>query len=211
MSSSATTRGNLLIVAAPSGGGKSSLVNAALARDERLVLSISHTTRPARHNERDGEWYHFVEHEAFEELLAADAFLEHAEVFGNHYGTHAGMVDQLLGQGLDVILEIDWQGARQVREKVPECHSIFVLPPSLETLRQRLTRRATDSEAVIAHRMEEARSEMSHWAEFDYLVVNDDFDTALADLTAIIRSLRLGRGYQQNQYAPLLAELLGND
>ena len=203
-------RGNLLIVAAPSGGGKSSLVNALLEADPQLVLSISHTTRAPRRGEQDGEWYHFVDRGEFERLIGKQAFLEHAEVFGHLYGTHAKTVNQQLERGLDIILEIDWQGARQVRAAMPGCRSVFILPPSLEILRQRLTRRATDSEEVIKRRMRDARSEISHWEEFDFLVVNDDFETALADLRAVIGSLRLGRSYQQKQYAPLLAELLGN-
>jgi guanylate kinase len=210
MSSSTPARGNLLIVAAPSGGGKSSLVNALLERDRRLVLSISHTTRPPRRGEVNGEWYHFVDDDTFARLVHERTFLEHAEVFGHRYGTHAGMVNGQLERGRDVILEIDWQGARQVRDTVPDSHSVFILPPSLETLRRRLTRRATDSEEVIERRMRDARSEMSHWAEFDFLVVNDDFETALGDLAAIVRSLRLGRSRQQKQHAALLAELLGN-
>jgi guanylate kinase len=208
MSNDQGARGNLLIVAAPSGGGKSSLVNALLERDPRLVLSISFTTRAPRRGEKDGEWYHFADREEFERLVGENAFLEHAKVFGHWYGTHTQTVERQLDQGLDVILEIDWQGARQIRAALPGCHSIFILPPSLATLRQRLTRRATDSDEVIDGRMQEARSEISHWAEFEYLVVNDDFETALADMEAIVRSLRLGLSYQQKQHAALLEELL---
>jgi guanylate kinase len=209
MSNDARARGDLLIVAAPSGAGKTSLVNALLEADERLSLSVSHTTRPARSGEREGEHYHFVGTGEFDRLVAENAFLEHAVVFGNRYGTHAGMLHDTLEQGLDVILEIDWQGAQQVRAKFANCHSIFILPPSLDELRQRLSRRATDSTEVIEGRMQQARSEMSHWAEFDYLVINDRFETALADLAAIVRSLRLGRQRQQQVNHALLAELLG--
>jgi guanylate kinase len=209
MSSESRTRGDLLIVAAPSGAGKTSLVNALLASDERLSLSVSHTTRAARRGECDGEHYHFIEPDEFERLVGEDAFLEHALVFGNRYGTHAGLLEEKLERGLDVILEIDWQGARQVRQRFPRCHSIFILPPSLQELRQRLSRRATDSPEVIDDRMEQARSEMSHWDEFDYLVINDCFETALGDLAAIVRSLRLGRERQHRTNHELLAELSG--
>jgi guanylate kinase len=208
MSSEAHAPGNLLIVAAPSGAGKSSLVNALLESDARLVLSISHTTRTPRPGERDGEWYHFIDQETFDRQAGENAFLEYARVFDHCYGTSAAAVNALLDEGRDVILEIDWQGARQVRAARPECHSIFILPPSLEVLQTRLKRRATDSAEVIARRMRDARSEISHWQEFDFLVVNDDFDTALADLRAIIRSLRLKLPYRQKQYAPLIEELL---
>jgi guanylate kinase len=209
MSNESRNRGDLLIVAAPSGAGKTSLVNALLASDERLSLSVSHTTRAARRGERDGEHYHFIEPDEFERLVDEDAFLEHALVFGNRYGTHAGLLEEKLERGLDVILEIDWQGAQQVRQRFPGCHSIFILPPSLHELRQRLSRRATDSAEVIDGRMEQARSEMSHWSEFNYLVINDCFETALDDLAAIVRSLRLGRDRQQRLNHELLAELLG--
>jgi guanylate kinase len=208
MSSEQGTRGNLLIIAAPSGGGKSSLVNALLRSDPRLALSISHTTRTPRPGERDGEWYRFVDQDEFLRLADDDAFLEHARVFDHHYGTSRKVVDALLDAGRDVILEIDWQGARQVRAAMPECHSVFIVPPSMGVLRQRLTRRATDSDEVIDRRMRDAQAEMSHWDEFEFLVVNDDFDTALADLQAIVRSLRLSLPYQQSRCAGLLAELL---
>jgi guanylate kinase len=209
MSSDRRARGNLLVVAAPSGGGKTSLVNALLESDSRLALSVSHTTRPPRRGERDGEHYHFVTAKVFEKLAEENAFVEHATVFGHQYGTHAGLLEKQLASGLDVILEIDWQGARQVRAQFPDCRSVFILPPSLGVLRERLSRRATDSEEVIAQRMEAARTEISHWQEFDFLVVNDHFDSALGDLAAIVRSQRLARARQQLEYANLLAELLG--
>jgi guanylate kinase len=210
MSSRAVSRGSLLIVAAPSGAGKTSLVNALLEADARLALSVSHTTRPPRPGERDGEHYHFVDERAFQQLVREDAFAEHALVFGHHYGTHAGFVQDQLQRGLDVILEIDWQGAQQVREAFPECRSVFVLPPSLADLRRRLALRGTDSEDVIHQRMPQARAEISHWREFDYLVVNDHFETALEDLQALLRSLRLTQQRQQVDNAELLAELLGS-
>lgn len=200
----------LFIIAAPSGGGKTSLVNALLSADHRLALSVSHTTRPPRPSEVDGQHYHFTDRSRFEQLVADDAFLEHATVFGHAYGTHAGALQAQLDQGLDVILEIDWQGAAQVRAAFPASRSVFILPPSLEVLRERLSRRGQDSAAVIAQRMQEAQAEISHWDEFDYLVVNEDFQDALSDLQAIIRACRLGREVQGRQHTALLAELLGN-
>ena len=210
MSNKSRSRGDLLIVSAPSGGGKTSLVNALLAADDRLSLSVSHTTRKPRPGERDGEHYHFVDDGVFDGLVAEDAFLEHALVFGNRYGTHEGLLTQKLEQGLDVVLEIDWQGARLVRERFRDCASIFILPPSLTALQDRLSRRATDSPDVIRKRMDQAKSEMSHWPEFDFLVINDQFESALEDLKAVLRSLRLARGRQQKDHHELLAELLGN-
>lgn len=203
-------RGKLFIIAAPSGGGKTSLVSALLDDDDQLALSVSHTTRKPRSKETGGKQYHFVSMKKFRELVKEDAFLEHAMVFGNFYGTHAGALDQQLNLGLDVILEIDWQGAAQVRKIFPECCSIFILPPSYEVLRQRLSRRAEDSEKIIERRMREARSEISHWSEFDYLVVNEDFNIALQELKTIVTCTRAGSEYEQNEQALLLAQLLGN-
>jgi guanylate kinase len=206
----APRRGKLFIIAAPSGGGKTSLVAALMANDDRLALSVSHTTRKARSKETNGKQYHFVSKEYFRELVREDAFLEHALVFGNYYGTHAGALDIQLDRGLDVILEIDWQGAAQVRKIFPDCCSIYILPPSYEVLRQRLSRRAQDSDEVINRRMTDAQSEISHWAEFDYIVVNEDFDTALKELESIIECTRDRQSIRQNEQALLLAELLGN-
>ncbi len=203
-------QGMLFIIAAPSGGGKTSLVSALLAGDARLSLSVSHTTRNPRPGETNGKQYHFVDRQEFLRLVRQQAFLEHAKVFGHHYGTHAGALDSQLASGRDVILEIDWQGAAQVRRSFPGCSSVFILPPSLEILRRRLSQRALDSAEVIDHRMHDAQSELSHWAEFDYLVINDDFDTALAQLRAIIRCTRLNRVHPQNQDAQMLAQLLVN-
>lgn len=202
--------GQLFIIAAPSGGGKTSLVNALLAEDGHLSLSISHTTRKPRPGETNGEQYHFINPNEFRKLVNEDAFLEHAVVFGHSYGTHAGALQRQLAMGKDVILEIDWQGAAQVRKEFPDCCSIFILPPSVEVLQQRLSTRAQDSAEVIARRMQEARAEISHWEEFDYLVVNEDFDTALGDIRAIMRSRQLLRIRQQKTYATLLAELMDN-
>ena len=201
--------GLLLVVAAPSGAGKTSLLAALVERDARLVTSVSFTTRPPRPGEEDGTHYHFVDAAAFRKRLARDEFLEYAEVFGHLYGTHRETTERLLELGRDVILEIDWQGARQVRAAFPACRSIFILPPSLATLRQRLGHRAQDSTEVIAQRMREARSELSHCKEFEFVVVNDDFDQALARLQAVIAACRGGADYRQPPYAALLAELLG--
>ena len=200
--------GTLFIVAAPSGAGKSSLVNALLEREPGIALSISHTTRAPRPGEEDDRHYHFVNRGVFEQLAARDAFLEHAEVFGNFYGTAREAVAEKLRAGCDVLLEIDWQGARQVRAKLP-CVSIFILPPSREELARRLRTRAQDSEAAIARRSAEAREEISHHAEFDFLIVNDDFATALADLRAIVTCQRLRSAAQRERYAALIDDLLG--
>ena len=202
--------GTLFVVSAPSGAGKTSLVRALLERDPRVQLSISHTTRKPRSKESSGKQYHFISMKNFRKLVEEDAFLEHAMVFGNFYGTHAGALDQQLDLGLDVILEIDWQGAAQVRKIFPDCCSIFILPPSYEVLRQRLSRRAEDSEEIIERRMREAQSEISHWSEFDHLVVNEDFESALEELKTIVSCSRKGKDYEQNEHALLLAQLLGN-
>ena len=209
MSSSNTHRGSLFIIAAPSGGGKTSLVNALLNNDPRLVLSISHTTRPARPGEIDGQHYHFVAEAVFEKMVNDGDFMEHARVFDHYYGTNRNSVALQLEQGLDVILEIDWQGARQVRSAFPDCCLIFIIPPSLETLRERLTDRGQDSENVIQRRMREAQAEISHWGEFDQLVVNDKFDTALEELRAIINDHRIQQPHQVNKRNQLLAQRLG--
>ena len=209
MSSSDTHKGSLFIIAAPSGGGKTSLVNALLQHDPRLVLSVSHTTREARPGEIDGKHYHFVSEAEYEQMVNNGDFMEYARVFDHHYGTNRDSVALQLEQGLDVILEIDWQGARQVRKAFPECCPIFIIPPSLEILRKRLTRRGQDSEKVIQRRMRDAQAEISHWAEFDYLVVNDDFDTALEELLAIINDYRQQQPHKVNKNHLLLAQRLG--
>lgn len=179
-------RGRLFVIAAPSGAGKTSLVNALLKLRPSLKLSISHTTRRKRPKEQHGREYFFVSREEFARLRRDGAFLESAEVFDNSYGTGRETVETLLAAGQDVILEIDWQGARQVRAAMPEATTIFILPPSRDALEQRLRSRMTDSEEVIARRLRDAVGDMSHWREFDYVVVNDDFDRALADLAAIV-------------------------
>lgn len=200
--------GTLYIVAAPSGAGKSSLVNALLARERDIALSISHTTRPPRPGDVDGEHYHFVNRGVFERLVAENAFLEHAEVFGNLYGTSRKAVEPMLAQGRDVLLEIDWQGARQVRKVMPDCVSIFILPPSREELERRLRTRAADSAVTIARRLAESVEEIAHVDDFDYVIVNDQFADALADLRSIVATRRLRREAQTKRHAALIADLL---
>ena len=199
--------GTLFIVAAPSGAGKTSLVKALLEREPDIALSISHTTRPPRPGEIDGRHYHYCSRSEFEQLVRQNAFLEHAVVFGNRYGTSRAAVEAQLVSGRDVLLEIDFQGAEQVRARMT-CSSIFILPPSREELLRRLHLRGQDSEAEIARRTREARAEMLHHTEFDYLVVNDDFETALNDLRAIVTSQRLRRIQQTRRHAALIADLL---
>ena len=182
------TRRRLFIVTAPSGAGKTSLLRALLQRDDRLAVSVSHTTRPARPGEQDGVHYHFTAPQDFETLRDEDGFLEWAEVFGHHYGTARAEVARLHDAGHDVILEIDWQGARKVRQVLPDAIGIFILPPSLAVLEQRLRDRATDDEAVIARRLAEAQSDIRHCRDFDHCVINDDFDAALDQLHACIRN-----------------------
>jgi len=199
--------GNLFIVSAPSGAGKSSLVNALLERDPAIRLSISYTTRAPRPGEIDGTHYHFVSRDAFQERLGRGEFLESAEVYGNDYGTSQPWIEAERAAGRDILLEIDWQGAAQVRRLVPDAISIFILPPAIEELRRRLQGRGSDSEEVIARRMAAAREDISHCLEFDYLVVNDQFDTALADLLAIARAQRLAIHAQEKRLADLLLDL----
>jgi len=201
-------RGRLFILAAPSGAGKTSLVHALLARKPELQLSISHTTRPKRTTEVDGREYHFVSVEQFTRMVDEGRFLEHARVFDNYYGTAREPVEARLAAGGDLVLEIDWQGARQVRRALPECLTIFVLPPSRAALAQRLRGRATDSAAVIARRLSDAVSDMTHWREFDYVVVNDDFGQAVDDLVRIIEGRGSPLAASRPELEPLLAQLL---
>jgi len=197
------------VVAAPSGGGKTSLISALLKKDERVQLSVSYTTRPPRPGEVDGVHYHFVDEDSFQALIDRNAFLEYASVFDYHYGTSREAVEQQLAAGFDVILDIDWQGARQIRSSFPSSRSIFIIPPSLDVLRQRLIGRGQDSDTVIQRRMKDAQAEISHWDEFDFLIINDKFDEALGELHSIIRSGKLRQPYDQQQYGEILAELLG--
>ena len=201
-------RGTLYIVAAPSGAGKSSIVNAVLARDAEIALSISFTSRAARPGERHAQHYHFISADEFKAMIRAGDFFEYAEVHGDWKGTARQSVEPQLDAGKDVLLEIDWQGARQVREKVPEAVSVFLLPPSRAALEQRMRNRGQDSEEVIQRRLAAAREEMSHYGEFDYVIVNDVFDTAVAQMHAIFTASRLRREAQDVRHADLIGALL---
>ena len=200
--------GTLYIVSAPSGAGKTSLLKALLENAKGIGLSISHTTRDMRPGEQDGVHYHYVDQAMFTQMIADGAFLEHARVFDNYYGTSQAAVVAQLASGQDVILEIDWQGAQQVRKHFPKAVGIFILPPSKTALRERLTDRGQDDTAIIDRRMRDAEAEMSHYLEFDFVVVNDDFDTALAELRAIITSQRLVIFRQQTRLQGLIKGLL---
>lgn len=202
--------GNLYIISAPSGAGKSSLINALLADLPRsqVQLSISHTTRNPRPGEEHGVHYYFTQHEEFKRLIEQGHFLEWAEVFGNYYGTSLPMIERSLEQGIDVFLDIDWQGARQIREKVPNVKTIFILPPSKAELEKRLIGRGQDSAETIAKRMSEAVSEMSHYNEFDYVIVNDDFQIALSELKSILIAERLKQAVQAERHQGLISQLL---
>ena len=200
--------GSLYVISAPSGAGKTSLVQALLKRRDSTVLSVSHTTRKARVQEVDGQHYHFVERAKFERLRAAGEFLESAEVFGNLYGTSAREVQALAATGKDVLLEIDWQGARQVRAALPTAQSVFVLPPSLDELRRRLHGRATDPEEVRHRRLAQAVDDMSHYREFDFVIVNDQFDHALTELEMILDGQGQALRADRAALAPLVAQLL---
>lgn len=200
--------GTLYTVSAPSGAGKTSLVRALLDSVDRLALSVSHTTRPRREGETEGADYFFVDDATFDRMVAERAFLEHARVFDNCYGTSRRAVEETLAAGNDVLLEIDWQGARQVRAAVPDAVWVFILPPSRAALVERLRERGQDPDVIIARRMEAAIDEMSHYDEADYLVVNDDFDEALADLQAIVRAGRVRRERQVTRCPDLIAALL---
>ena len=199
----------LFIVSAPSGAGKTSLLRELVPADRRLVMSVSHATRALRTGEKDGVHYHFVSIARFEALVEQGAFLEYAKVFDNYYGTAEDAVRTQLAQGLDVLLEIDWQGARQVRQRFSGAVSIFIAPPSIEALRERLSRRGQDSAEVVERRMADARTEISHYLEYDYLVMNDDFDTALAELRAIVAAERLRQPRQTARFSAVLAKMLG--
>ncbi|MDO4895545.1 guanylate kinase [Moraxella sp.] len=199
----------LFIITAASGTGKTSLVKELLATTDNLSVSISHTTRQPRPAEENGVHYHFVDVAQFEQLLADEAFLEHAQVFDNYYGTSKQAVQSLLDQGIDVILEIDWQGALQVKQKFTDAVMIFILPPSREALRSRLSNRGQDSDEVIEKRLAGSLTEMRQYDKFDYVVINDEFAVALSDLQTIVRCHRLSTQNQQRTQAKLLGELLG--
>ena len=204
--------GGLFIVSAPSGGGKTSLTRASidhLAKQGILAeISVSYTTRAPRAGEQEGVHYHFVDHPVFEAMIAKGDFLEHAQIYGERYGTARARTEALRAQGRDVILDIDWQGARQIKAKAPDAVGIFILPPSLTKLEQRLRSRRQDSEDAIQRRLTQARDEMSHYAEYDYLIVNKEFETALAELVAIFMARRLGRPAQEIKHKSLIQKLL---
>ena len=211
MSGTATTAsGNLYVIAAPSGGGKTTLVRALLEHEPGIRLSVSYTTRPPRPGEIDGVHYHFVDEPGFHARWEAGEFLEHAHVHGNWYATSATWLANEVAAGHDVLLEIDWQGAPQVRRLIRSAVTIFILPPSLATLKERLEKRGQDSPAVIARRLEAAREEMRHCGEFDYVIINHEFATAVADLTAIVRASRLRAAAQCTRHAALLQSLLAS-
>ncbi|EFP96944.1 guanylate kinase [Vibrio caribbeanicus] len=203
-------KGTLYIVSAPSGAGKSSLISAMLETSPTYAMkvSVSHTTRTIRPGEQDGVHYHFVEKQHFETLIARGEFLEYAEVFGNYYGTSRVWIEENLNKGIDVFLDIDWQGGRQIRQLMPSAKSVFILPPSKDELERRLNARGQDSEEVIAKRMAEAKSEISHYTEYDYVIVNDDFDNALIDFKAILRAERLKQDKQTDKHKSMLSALL---
>ncbi|HEX7013187.1 MAG TPA: guanylate kinase [Steroidobacteraceae bacterium] len=205
----AVERGKLFVIAAPSGAGKTSLVRALMQRLPELEFSISYTTRKPRPNEVDGQDYFFVDKPTFERMIEAGEFLEHANVFDNYYGTSRSQVEQHLQAGHHVLLEIDWQGAQQVRRAMPECRSIFVLPPSRSALEQRLRGRGTDSDEVIARRLRDSIADMSHWSEFDYIVVNDDFERATDDLQAIVSGRGEALKRDRSEIQTLIPKLLG--
>lgn len=200
--------GTLYIIAAPSGAGKTSLVNALVDQLEDILVSVSHTTRAPRPGEQSGVHYHFIDQASFEAMLQKSEFLEHAQVFDHYYGTSEAWVTTQLKAGKDVILEIDWQGAQQVRHRMPQCISIFILPPSKASLEQRLRTRSQDEESVIHQRMAKAVEEIAHYVEFDYLIVNEDFDKALNQLQAIVDSHRLKQSIQAQKLQSLLQALL---
>ncbi len=200
--------GTLYTVSAPSGAGKTSLVKALVESEANVKVSVSHTTRPMRPGEQEGVNYHFVSQSQFAEMLDDSSFLEHAQVFKNFYGTSQAWVAQTLAEGVDVVLEIDWQGAQQIRKLMPETVGVFIVPPSKEALRERLTGRGQDSKAIIDGRMDEAKSELSHYAECDYLIVNDSFDQALIDFKAIVSAQRLKLDRQMQKCEALLTSLL---
>ena len=204
----AQTRGNLFILSAPSGAGKSSLINALLKKHADMKVSVSHTTRAPRPGEENGMHYHFVSTDEFKALIAKDDFFEWAQVFDNYYGTSKQAIESQLDAGIDVFLDIDWQGAQQVRKIMPSVQTIFILPPSKEELEQRLNNRGQDSAEVIASRMAKAQSETSHYNEYDYVIVNDDFESALGDIEMIVMAQRLTLKAQEERHQVLLNSLL---
>ncbi|MFT4580453.1 MAG: guanylate kinase [Gammaproteobacteria bacterium] len=202
--------GNLIVLSAPSGAGKTSLVHAVIDRLERVSSSVSHTTRARRPNEVDGEDYFFVSTSEFEHMIARGDFIEHAEVFGNLYGTSQSEIQKMLDNGIDLLLEIDWQGARSIRQSHPRARSIFILPPSNAALRKRLLGRAGDDPDVIENRMQAAASEMSHYDEYEFLLINDDFERTLGEFCLIIQACRLSTDSQRARFTSTLDELMAS-
>lgn len=198
--------GNLFVVVAPSGAGKTSLVNELLQREPNVRLSVSYTTRAPREGELNGREYHFVARAEFERMIAADDFLEHANVFGNYYGTSRRWIEQQLSGDHDVLLEIDWQGAQQVRKLFPHMVGVFIMPPSIDELRRRLQRRGTDAPETIERRVSGAREDISHVLEFEYIIVNESFDSAATDLHAVVRATRVSRAQQAVRLEKLVSE-----
>ncbi len=209
MSSEHPPRGRLFVIAAPSGAGKTSLVRALMQRRPDLRFSISYTTRKQRPTEQHGHDYFFIDKSQFQRMIDNGEFLEHAQVFDNFYGTSRAQVEALLAAGSNVLLEIDWQGAQQIRSAMPECQSIFILPPSRAELERRLRDRGTDSDEVIARRLRDSLADMSHWNEFDYVVVNDDFSRATADLETIVSGQGAGLRGSRSEIQTLIRQLLG--
>ncbi len=199
--------GSLFVVAAPSGAGKSTLVNALLAREPGIKLSISTTTRPPRPGEQDGREYHFTNAEDFTARAAAGEFLEWAEVFGNYYGTSRTLIEREMEKGTDILLEIDWQGAQQVRKQFPDAAGIFILPPSIAALEQRLYKRGQDEPNVITKRLLAAGGEIAHAREFDYVIINEEFDVALSEMVAVVIATRCRFAQQAARNSPLFAQL----
>ncbi len=202
------TLGSLYVIAAPSGGGKTSLIRGLLARVDNLEFSVSHTTRSQRPGEIDGRDYHFIDQSRFDQMVEADDFVEYATVFKHSYGTSKQQISDRLRQGIDIILEIDWQGARQIKASFEQAIGIFILPPSVEVLHQRLSGRGQDDADIIAHRMDKAREEMSHYGEFDYLIINDRFEESIDKLQHIIKAQRLNGHAQAIRHSKLLSNLL---
>ena len=211
MNNQTNKSGKLIVISAPSGAGKTTLVEALCEADPKLMVSISHTTRPKRDGEKDGIAYHFTDVNSFREMVDAEQFLEHAKVFDNYYGTSKASLESQLSEGIDVILEIDWQGAARVRQLMPESISIFILPPSFQALETRLTGRGEDDAGTIQRRMDDAINELSHYKEYDYLVINDEFELALGELQGLITTLRENQRPQQADLSKFVTRLMAKN